>query len=70
MAVTTKILVDWGVRSKNFESYCGGANEKRMCHIYNYIYLSNCLEFTWDFILKNINVSKVSRSYSFGVGYD
>ena len=29
----------------------GEAKEKRMCVKEQYIYQSNCLEFTWDFML-------------------
>ena len=65
MGVTTKILVHWeGSEIKKLMKANGVANEKRVCLKEQWIYLSNCLEFTWDFMLKNINVCKVSRSYS------
>ena len=64
MGVTTKILVHWGGVEIKILKANGRANEKRMCLNEQKIYLSNCPEFTWDFMLKNINVCKVSRSYS------
>ena len=67
----------WGIYGGHHKNTCplggaeikilkanGGANEKRMCLKGRLIYLSNCLEFTRDFMLNNINVCKVSRSYS------
>ena len=67
MGVTTKILVHWGGGGRSEIKILkanGEANEKRMCLKEQQIDLSNCLEFTCDFMLKNINVCKVRRSYS------
>ena len=55
MGVTTKILVHWGGGGSEIKilKANGGANEKRMCLKEQWIYLSNCLEFTlmaWSWI--------------------